>query len=281
MPRGSDAHKYTAGHVAIIGGSAGKLGAALLASHAALRAGAGAATIVSWEEVAPSLESRVLEVMVARIGDDLAASFEHALHAKKAAVLGPGFGLDERARGAAEQVLATYLGPLVLDADGLTLFAGRADAIAAGVQRVRVLTPHVGEAARLLGTTSALVEADRIAAARALAQSTQSIVVLKGAHSVITDPEGRVLLGPLGSAALATAGSGDVLSGILGAMLCTLPPLEAAAVAVALHAEAGRRWEETRGDRGLIASDIADAIPALIGELLRTHRPHLTLSRAP
>jgi NAD(P)H-hydrate epimerase len=271
-PRAADAHKYTAGHVAIVGGSAGKLGAALLASHAALRAGAGAATIATWPEIAPLFESRVLEVMVARIDDDLAGSLESALHAKKAVVLGPGFGLDERARGAAEHLLSTYLGSLVIDADALTLFAGRAEAIAAGVQRARVLTPHAGEAGRLLAVTSAEVEADRVTAARTLAQRAQSIVVLKGAHSVIADPDGRVLFGPLGSAALATAGSGDVLSGILGAMLCSLPALEAAASAVTLHAEAGQRWEAAHGDRGLLASDVADAVPALVGELLRSHR---------
>lgn len=268
-PRGADAHKYSAGHVAVLAGSEGKLGASLLAAHAALRGGAGAATIVTWADAAARLSARVLEVMVAAIGDDVTASLDAALHAKKAAVLGPGFGLDARARAAAEHVLSTYLGPLVLDADGLTLFAGRAETIAAGVQTARVLTPHAGEAARLLGGTAADVEADRLGAARRLSAATQSIVILKGAHSVVVDPDGRALVGPRGSGALATAGSGDVLAGLLGALLCALPPHEAAAAAVTLHAEAGRRFEAERGDRGLVASEIADRVPTIVGELVR------------
>jgi NAD(P)H-hydrate epimerase len=267
--RGPDVHKYSAGHVAVVGGSPGKLGAALMASESALRAGAGAATIVTWPDAASKLEARVHEVMVGRIENESTKSVDAVLQGKKAVVLGPGLGLDAKARTVGEHVLATYLGPLVLDADGLSLFAGRAEAIAEGVQRARVLTPHAGEAARLLSTTAAAVELDRIASARSLAAAAQSIVVLKGAHSVIADPDGRILLGPLGSAALATAGSGDVLSGILGAMLCVLPPLEAAATAVTLHAEAGRAWEERYADRGLLASAIAEAIPGLIGELRR------------
>ncbi len=268
-PRGADAHKYSAGHVAVVAGAFGKLGASLLAAHAALRGGAGAATIVTWADAARELSSRVLELMVAPIGDDVAASLDAALHAKKAAVLGPGFGTDARARAAAEYVLSTYLGPLVLDADGLTLFAGRPEAIAAGVQTARVLTPHAGEAARLLGGSAADVEADRLGAARRLAVATQSIVILKGAHSVIVDADGAALVGPRGSGALATAGSGDVLAGVLGALLCAVPPREAAAAAVTLHAEAGRRLESTRGDRGVLASEIADAVPTIVGELLR------------
>lgn len=271
-PRGAADHKYSAGHVAIVGGSSGKLGAPLMAAHAAMRAGAGAATIVSWADAAAKLEARVTEVMVARIEADPAASLDNALHAKKAVVLGPGFGLDDGSRAAAEHVLSTYLGPLVLDADGLTLFAGRADAIAAGVQRARVLTPHSGEAARLLGMTSADVDRDRHRAARTLAEKSQSIVVLKGAHSIIADPDGRVLIGPVGSSALGTAGSGDVLSGIIGAMLCALAPLEAAAAGVTLHAEAGARWAAKHTDRGLVATDIADALPEILAEVVRGWR---------
>lgn len=267
--RGPDAHKYVAGHVAVVGGSAGKLGAPLLASNAALRGGAGASTVLTWPDSASKLEARVLEVMVARIEDDVPASVDAALHGKKSVVLGPGLGLDDRARAVAEHVLSSYLGPLVLDADGLTAFAGRADAIAAGVQRARVLTPHSGEAARLLGKTATEVDADRFAAARALAGASQSIVILKGAHSVVADPDGRVLIGPMGSAALATAGSGDVLAGLLGALLCSLSPLEAAAAAVSIHAEVGHRF---RTDRGLLASDIAQGIPTVMGELMAPRR---------
>src|SRR5262249_24377369 len=157
---------------------------------------AGAATVVTWPDSAAKLEARVHEVMVGRIEDEHTKSIDVVLHGKKAVVLGPGLGLDAKARAVAEQVLATYLGPLVIDAGGLSLFAARAEAIGEGVQRARVLTPHAGEAARLLGTPAPAVESDRIAAARSLASTSQSIVVLKGAHSVIADPDGRILLGP-------------------------------------------------------------------------------------
>ncbi|MBK6694241.1 MAG: NAD(P)H-hydrate dehydratase [Myxococcales bacterium] len=274
-PRGADAHKYTAGHVAVLGGSHGKFGAPLLAAEAALLAGAGAVTLLSWPEVVQKLEGRVREVMVATAFGDATTdvnAISAALDGKKAVVLGPGLGLDDRARALADAVLSSYLGPLVLDADGLTLFAGRVDAIAAGVQRARVLTPHAAEAARLLGGTAQSVEADRVGAARSLAHRSQSIVVLKGAHSVIADPDGRILLGPIGSPALATAGSGDVLSGAVGAMLAIMPPLEAAAAAVYLHAEAGHRLASVVGDRGVLASAVARELPLILGELLRERR---------
>lgn len=267
-----DTHKYSAGHVAVLSGSPGKIGASLLVARGVLRAGAGAATIATWSEAAASIESRVLEVMCARIDrNDIANTLDAALAHKRAVVLGPGFGLDESARHAVEHVLSTWTGPLVLDADALTLVA-RDLSLVGRSPSARVLTPHSGELARLLGSTSDAVEADRFGAAQALSTRTRSVVVLKGARTIVARPEGRMVINGGGTPALATAGSGDVLAGIIGALLCSLDAFEAACAGVYLHAAVAELWSKTHADRGLLASEIADLVPTIFGELLRERR---------
>src|SRR6202011_5157896 len=127
--------------------------------------------------------------------------------------------------------------PALYDADALTLFAGKPEAFAATATPC-VLSPHAGEAARLLGVTSLAVEADRFASARALAARARAVVVLKGAYTLVAEPGGRVAVNPWATPALATAGSGDTLAGILGAILCALAPFDAACAAVFIHAAA-------------------------------------------
>jgi NAD(P)H-hydrate epimerase len=266
--RAPDAHKYAAGHVAILAGSAGKTGAALLVAHGALRAGAGAATIATWPDTATALETRVTEVMCARLdADDVPGSVDRALRGKHSVVLGPGFGLDDMANVAIEHVIASWRGPIVIDADAITQLANDPSVALRGVG-ARVLTPHAGELARLLGTTAAEVEDDRFGAVAAAAKRTGSVVLLKGAHSVVCDPSGRMAIDVLGTPALATAGSGDCLAGIIGALACSLGPFEAACAGAWLHATAGERWSSTHGDRGLLASEIADQVPYVLKELL-------------
>jgi len=274
-PRAADAHKYAAGHVAVLAGSPGKIGAALMVAHGALRAGAGAATIVTWEDAARAIESRVVEVMCAPIApDDPAGSIDRALAPSRAAVIGPGFGLGDDARAAVEHVLATFPGPVVVDADAITVLArDRAVPRARSDGAPRILTPHAGELARWLGITSRDVEADRYARVREAAVRADAIVVLKGAHSLIADPAGRVVVNAEGSAALATAGSGDVLAGIVGALACALEPFDAACAGAFLHAAGGERWAARHGDRGLLATEIADELPAILGELIGTSLP--------
>lgn len=276
-PRPVDSHKYRAGHVAVLAGSRGKVGAALLAAHGALRGGAGAATIVTWPEAAASLESRVVEVMTARIGEEpdagveteaaLGDQIDAALINKRAVVVGPGFGTGDRAREAVRHLLETYRGPIVADADALTIHAGALPDFAVAAGRA-ILTPHAGELARLLGMTSEEVESDRFAAARTAAARAQSVVLLKGPFTVIAAPDGRLVVNSTGNPALATAGSGDVLAGLAGALAGSLPPFEAAWCAAYLHGAAGDAWKAKHGDRGLLASEIADAIPGVVRELL-------------
>jgi NAD(P)H-hydrate epimerase len=268
-PRTVDMHKYRAGHVAILAGSAGKVGASLLCAEAALRAGAGAATIVTWADAVAAVESRVVEVMTARIeeGDLLGERIDKALANKKAVVIGPGFGTGDRARAAVSHVLASFTGPIVVDADALTVQKDAIEEFGAAQGRA-ILTPHAGELARLLGLTSEEVENDRFGAAREAAARSGSVVLLKGPHTIVAAPDGRVAVNATGNAALATAGSGDVLSGIIGALACSLAPYEAAWCGAWLHGSAGDAWKAKEGDRGLLASEIADHVPFVLRELL-------------
>lgn len=267
-PRASGAHKGSGGHVLVVAGSPGKVGAPQLVARGAARAGAGLTTIVTWPAAATAVEGHVLETMTSRIDPEaIGESLDAALASAKSVVVGPGFGLDEGALTAVEYVLASWRGPVIVDADALTMFAGRPSVFMAAKQAV--LTPHPGEAARLLGRSIADVEADRFRAARELVAASGAVVVLKGAHTIVAAPDSRMAISPIASPALATAGSGDVLSGILAAMTCGLPLFEAACAAVMLHAQAGEAWTRDRGgaDRGLLASEIADMLPQLLGAL--------------
>ena len=267
-----DSHKYRAGHVAIVAGSPGKVGASLLAARGALRGGAGAATIVTWPDAATALEARVAEVMVGRLTSEtepeaLARSVDALLAHKRAVVLGPGFGTDDAARAVSDHVLRTFQGVIVADADSFTVHAGAPEHFAVAGGRV-VLTPHAGELGRLLGRSSDAIESDRFGSARDAAARANAVVLLKGAYTVIAAPDGRTVVSGSGSPALATAGSGDVLSGIIGALACSLPPFEAAWCGAFLHGVAGTAWQKEHGDRGLLAGEIADGVPDVLAALL-------------
>lgn len=267
--RPADAHKHSVGHVAVFAGSPGKVGASLMVAAGALRAGAGAVTIATWEAAAHALEARVVEAMTARIGTD-AASIDRALEGKHAVVIGPGFGTGADAEAVLAHVLAVYEGPIVLDADAITIVAQN-PGLLAHAKRTPVLTPHAGEMARLLGGTAREVEVDRFAAAREVAATTRAVVLLKGPHTLIATPAGRVVVNPSGNPALATAGSGDVLSGILGAISCNAQAFEAASAAAYVHGAAADAWQagHAGADRGMLATEIAEHVPGVLAGLLR------------
>jgi NAD(P)H-hydrate epimerase len=230
------------------------------------------ATIATWTEAAAIARARVTEVMVAPITrNDVKKSVSDALHGKTVVVAGPGFGTDDAARDAVRAILATWSGPALYDADALTLFAGKPEGFAKA-KTPCVITPHAGEAARLLGITPADVEADRYAAARSLASRAKAVVVLKGACTLVADPTGRVAVSASANAALATAGSGDTLAGVIGAMLASLSPFDAACAGVFIHAAAAEAWSQAHGDRGLLASEIADEIPDVLFALVASAR---------
>jgi NAD(P)H-hydrate epimerase len=271
LPRNVAAHKGGAGHVVIFAGSPGKAGAALLSARAALRAGAGVVTLAIWPESAAAIEGGVVEAMTARLErDDLAGSVYRILKGKRAVVVGPGFGTDDDARQVVEHILEKWQGPSVVDADALGMFEGRLEVFASS-RGAAVLTPHPGELGKLLSIGAPEVEADRFGAIAAAVARARSVVVLKGAHTLIGAPDESTVINASGNPALATAGAGDVLSGILGALLCTLDPFEAAWAAVHLHGMAADIWRDAHTDRGLLAHEIADHLPRAIAALARPH----------
>ena len=264
------------GFVVVVGGSAGLTGAPCLAAAAAMRAGAGYVTACVPASLSLVFETRLLEVMTRGLPDadgSLALDGVEAVlelgRRGGALVLGPGLGPGgaDFARALARRAEV----PVVLDADGLNAHAGRLEELAERTAAT-VLTPHEGECARLLGVDRAAVAAARLGHARRAAARAGAIVVLKGDDTIVAAPDGAVAVSPGASPALATAGTGDVLSGVLGAMLAKgLEPFVAACAAVTLHALAGRRAAETQGAEGVIASDVIAALP---------REPRLVVARA-
>ncbi|MGB8328618.1 MAG: NAD(P)H-hydrate dehydratase [Polyangiales bacterium] len=265
--RPEDAHKGTNGHLLVIGGAPGKTGAAVLAGRAAFRAGAGLVTIGARADARAALEEKVIELMTEVLPDRADRSAVEALcEGKRAVVLGPGMGLDETGHAWASAFALHAPVPTVIDADGLTNLGQAGLSTLQRAAAPRILTPHPGEAARLLGRSSAAVQSDRYAAAEALARASGQVIILKGARSVVAAP-GELRVCAEGTPALGVAGTGDVLSGVVGALVLTLSPIDAALAGALLHALAG--LEAAVGDRGLIASEVADAVPVVLAEVLR------------
>lgn len=259
--RPRDAHKGTAGHVLVVAGSPGRTGAALLAGRGALRGGAGLVTIATGSAARQALDEKVVELMTATLPDDPAAAIGEALalaKGKRAAVIGPGLGTDDAARALAIGLAIDLPIPAVLDADALTAIAADPAALTRAAAP-RVITPHPGEAARLLGCDTADVQRDRWAAAAELARRTGHVAVLKGARSIVATPDGALRTTDRGTPALGVAGTGDVLSGVVASLLAEIAPPLAASVAVVVHALAGEL--AAHSDRGLLASEVADAVP--------------------
>jgi NAD(P)H-hydrate epimerase len=266
--RNVGAHKTSGGHVLVLGGTRGKTGAPKLVARGAMRAGAGLATICTWPDAAVAIEATALEVMTMRVDPHrIAESIDAALVGKHAVAIGPGFGVSEEARVAVLHVLDAWHGPLVVDADAVTVLARSPAALKASPRPV--ITPHPGELARLLGRPASDLEADRFHAARDAVDATGSVVVLKGAHTVVAAPDGRLAISPVACPLLATAGSGDVLAGVIAALACSLPAFEAACAGVLLHGFAGEAWARAHGgaDRGMLASEIADGVPELVASM--------------
>lgn len=250
--RARDAHKGDHGHVLVVGGNHGMAGAVALAAEAALRAGAGLVSVATRPAHLTMLNARRPELMCH--GIERAADLAPLLARADVVVLGPGLGRDDWATALYGAVMDSGK-PLVLDADGLNLLATMPDNLypAPGI---RILTPHPGEAARLLATDTAGIQADRPAAARALASRFDSVVVLKGAGSLVADTDGLGLCG-YGNPGMAGGGMGDALAGIVGALLAQgLPPGAATRAAVTVHALAADDAARSRGERGLLASDL-------------------------
>ena len=265
MPRRTtDSTKFSSGNVVVIGGSPGLTGAPSMASHAAMRTGAGYVTLAASTELEAAFSVRPLEAMFKGLPEweDALEAALAAVERADAVVLGPGLGRTDGARAFARAMWERVEAPLVVDADGLNALAG--DDYPSRTAPA-VLTPHAGELGRLLGVESGEIGAHRLAHARAAAARSGAIVVLKGDDTLVVQPGGGVAISPGRAPALATAGTGDVLSGVLGAMLAKrMDPFHAACAAVHVHLRAGRLAAEPHGPDGVIASDVIASLPAAL-----------------
>jgi NAD(P)H-hydrate epimerase len=271
-PRPVDAHKGRYGHLLVMAGSLGKTGAAVLACLGALRAGTGLVTCALPRSQQPVVAGAIAEAMTEALPETAAGSLSAQavdrllalLHRMDAGALGPGAGLDPETQTALREVIRQAQRPLVVDADALTALAGHL-ALVRNAAGPRLLTPHPGEAARLLGVGIPEVQADRLGAARRLAEATGAIVALKGARTIVAAPDGEAVVNPTGNPGMASGGMGDVLTGIAGGLLAQgLDPGAALRAAVYLHGLAGDLAAEARGAAGLLATDVAGTLPAAI-----------------
>jgi hydroxyethylthiazole kinase-like uncharacterized protein yjeF len=266
--RGRESTKFAAGSVVVCGGSIGLTGAPCMASMAAMRAGAGYVTAFVPASLNLVFESRLLEEMTVPL-PDADGSLEPAgadavlerASSSDALVLGPGIGRRPGAFELARRLAREAQSPLLLDADGLNAHAGSLSSLTAR-SAATVLTPHAGELARLLESDSKSVGARRLMSVRTAAAEANAIVVLKGDDTLVAQPDGRVGVSKGGAGALATAGTGDVLSGVIGAYLAKgMDPFQAACAGVLVHVGAGRLAAQRIGDEGVIASDVIEALP--------------------
>jgi NAD(P)H-hydrate epimerase len=266
--RGAGWTKFTSGHVLVAGGSRGLTGAPSLSAEAAQRAGAGYVTACVPASLQTIFEIRLLEAMTRGLPDDhgahTAAGVEPVLELAArggALVVGPGIGRTEGAFAFARELVGRAEVAVVLDADGLNAHAGDLAALTAR-SAATVLTPHEGELGRLLGVDSGDIKARRLEHVRLAAAQSRAIVLLKGDDTLVAEPAGLVAVSPGATGALATAGTGDVLTGVIAAMLARgMDPFAATCAGVRLHARAGIRAAQEKGVDGVIARDVIEALP--------------------
>lgn len=264
-PRANNSHKGSFGDVTVIGGAHGMAGAAILAARTAAKCGAGR-VFAAFIDDAPAYDGMQPELMCR-----IAQTHDFSSHTL---VVGPGLGMSRTAHDLLVRALNTPA-PLVLDADALNLVAAEPELQKKLAQRkaAHVMTPHPLEAARMLGTTSAAIQSDRLAAARELARRYNGTAVLKGSGSVIARPDGKLAINPTGNPGLATAGTGDVLAGICGALLAQgWPERDAALAAPWLHGYAADMLvAQGIGPTGMTASELIPAVRASLNRLIREH----------
>jgi ADP-dependent NAD(P)H-hydrate dehydratase / NAD(P)H-hydrate epimerase len=279
-PRANNTHKGTYGHLLIVAGSLGKSGASLLTTRGALRAGAGLVTAAIPELISAIVASGQAELMTEPMPSSdghfdafaTIASLQELIVGKSAIVVGPGLGASDDSAQVVEWMIrkaAQPDRPLLIDADGLNVVATIGPAILKSAQGPTVLTPHPGEMARLLGSSTIAVNSDRIGAAKQLASTTGAVVLLKGARSVIATPQGTIDVNSSGNPGMGAPGMGDVLSGIVGAFLGQrMDPADALRLGVFLHGHAADRLAVRIGPSGFFASEVADELPPAIAALL-------------
>ena len=273
------AHKGEAGRVLAVGGSAGLTGAIVLASMSALRAGAGYVTAAVPESVNDAIESAMIEAMTwplpeapeRSLGVSAAPMIVARAREVQALALGPGLSRAPESAELARRIVAESPAPVVLDADGLNAFAGKAELLVQARRRSPlVMTPHLGELARLTGMTASQLEEGRLDVARRFAKEWGAVLVMKGAPTVVASPEGEATVNPTGNPGMATIGMGDVLTGVISAFLAQgLAPYDAARAGVYVHGLAADLAHARVGTLGLVAGDVTAALPQALDRLSR------------
>lgn len=280
-PRPRDSNKGMYGHVLVVGGSIGKAGAAAMAGFSALRTGAGLVTVATPRSVLPTVAGFHPELMTEELdetGDGTVSihaleSLEHLVENKTVLAIGPGISRNEETAEVVRKIIEASSTPIVLDADGLNAFEGRAEAFnqrdrgghaeSVNNNRTLVLTPHPGEMARLTGLRTLAIQRDRVNVARSFASEHELILVLKGDRTIVADSNGQAWVNTTGNPGMATGGTGDILTGIAAGMLAQNPqrPFEAVLAAVYLHGLAGDVACESKGEHSLVATDLVRALP--------------------
>jgi hydroxyethylthiazole kinase-like uncharacterized protein yjeF len=292
-PRRPEAHKGNFGHVLVIAGSVGKTGAAAMSALAALRAGAGLVTVATPKSALPVVAGMGLEFMTAPLPETDSGNIalqaldeklmEQLLAGKTLVAIGPGIGgTPETVEFVRELVRETDL-PMVIDADGLNALAGSLKCLA-GRRRVRVLTPHPGEMARLAGRSVANVQAGRLESATSFTAEHHAHLVLKGFRTLVADPAGAVWVNPTGNPGMAKGGTGDVLTGLVAGFLAGFhdrPVTEVVAAAVYVHGLAGDLAAAEVGEVSMLAGDLLDRIPDAIRNLATPPEPETRRPASP
>lgn len=268
-PRIADSHKGSYGHVAIIAGSEGKSGAAILAARGAIRGGAGLVTVVTDPQTAAVVDGASIESMTFPI-----TSHADSLHALRqflgkitAVAIGPGLPETKEGFELVHKLIAEIELPLVVDASALNAYQGQIQKLGKP-GRATILTPHPGELARLIGRTKQEIQRDRISAASDAARASGCLVLLKGHQTLVAEPDGRVAVNNTGNPGMASGGMGDVLTGIIAAFLAQeMAPFDAACAAAYLHGFAADMLRDEKSDIGLGAVEVADKLPEAIARV--------------
>lgn len=271
-----DTHKGSRGHLLIIAGSTGKTGAAALAALGALRAGAGLVTVGIPESLNSIMECKLTEAMTVPLPETKAGALSfnaiddilRLASGKTAIAIGPGLSTDPETVRLVCEIIKRCSLPMVLDADALNAISMNPDILNL-LDEKKILTPHPGEMSRLTGLETKIIQADRLKASREFVKKRRCYLVLKGARTVIAEPNGMLNINPTGNQSLSTGGTGDVLTGIIAGLLARgLSEIKAATAGVYIHGLAADMYAEQNGDSGMIASDLLDKIPSLINSLV-------------
>ena len=274
-PRPRDSHKGSYGHVYVAGGSTGMTGAVVLAAQAALRGGAGLVTACIPASLNMIMENKLTEVMTFPLpenqhhvlGPDAAGVLVKKAGGNSVIAVGPGLSTHQGTADFIGEILAKAQSPLVIDADGLNTIANNPDKFL-NLQVPAIITPHPGEMARLTSSSIKEIQADRVGAARDFSRRYGLVVVLKGAYTIVAEPQGQIYINPTGNPGMATAGTGDVLTGLIASFLAQgMSPVDAAVAGVYVQGDASDNLAGNSGERGITAGDILGHLPQTIGKL--------------